>query len=193
MYIMLNYYLGYIGFEIFKKITNIAKMTRVIYYNDFHLIPIDEKISVSSLPREDYKGIVTNFDIVIGFMEPSEYGSNDVNWIKEIGIKYYNIPVTDYTAPDIEDYKKLFKIFDEHPNKKILIHCYAGKGRSNCGVSAYLMYKYNMSSIDAINHVKKCNKRSSMNRWQLNSLHSLDKIINRNITDSLTDVKCIGE
>jgi len=171
---MLNYYLSHLSFGIFKRLTNIAKITGLIYYNDFHIFPIDEKVSVSSLPREDYKPIVQNFDVVIGFLDPSEYGSREVEWINKTKTKYYNIPVTDYTAPNIDDYLKLFKILENHKNSKILIHCYAGKGRSNCGVAAYLMHKHKISSDKAIQIVEMKNPRSSMNRWQKQSLHALN-------------------
>lgn len=176
---MLNYYLGYIGFEFFKKLTNVAKYTGLIYYNDFHIFPIDNKVSVSSLPREDYKGIVNNFDVVIGFLGENEYGSREVEWISKTPIKYYNIPVPDYTSPQTEDYVKLFKILDDHPNSKILIHCYAGKGRSNCGVVAYLMYKHNMKALNGIGMVEMKNPRSAMNRWQKDSLMRLEEYLGK--------------
>ena len=56
--------------------------------------------------------------------------------------------------PSKESYQKLFEIIDkihaENPVARILIHCYAGKGRSNCGAAAYLMYKHGMNSKEAI-------------------------------------------
>ena len=174
---MLNYYLGYIGYELFKQLTNFAKYTGLIGYYDFHLHPIDDKISVSSLPREDQRIIVNNFDIVIGFLGENEYGRKEVEWINKTPVKYYNIPVTDYTPPNNEDYLKLFRILDSHPNSKIIIHCYAGKGRSNCGVAAYLMNKYQISANEAIKIVETKNPRSSMNKWQKESLYELEKII----------------
>ena len=170
---MLSYYLGYATYEIFKKLTNVAKYTGLIYYNDFHIFPIDDKISVSSLPRQDYQSIVSQFDVVIGFLGDNEYGVKEVEWIKKTPIKYYNIPVPDYTSPQTSDYNSLFKILDSHPNAKILIHCYAGKGRSNCGVAAYLMYKHKMKAKNAIELVELKNPRSSMNRWQKSSLERL--------------------
>ena len=174
---MLNYYLGYIGYEIFKHLINAAKYTGLIAYKDFHIYSIDENIAVSSLPRINNQAIVNNFDVVIGFLGENEYGKNEVNWIAETPIKYYNIPVTDYTPPNNEDYLKLFRILDSHPNSKIIIHCYAGKGRSNCGVAAYLMNKYQISANEAIKIVETKNPRSSMNKWQKESLYELEKII----------------
>ena len=84
--------------------------------------------------------------------------------------------------PSKESYIKLFDIIDkihaDIPNARILIHCYAGKGRSNCGAAAYLMYKHGMDSKKAIALVEQKNPRSSsMNRWQKDSLHHLESFI----------------
>jgi len=173
---MIGYCVNYVTSGIFNKLTNLAKLTGFIYYNDFHIFPIDERVSVSSLPREDYKAVVNRFKVIISFMHPSEYGLNQIDWIKNSPkFKHYNVPVYDYSAPSHEDYKQLFKILDTHPHEKILIHCYAGKGRSNCGVAAYLMHRHKLSAQKAIALVEKKNPRSSMNSWQKESLHLLEK------------------
>ena len=172
---MLRYYLGYVGFEVFKRLTNVAKYTGLIYYNDFHIFPIDERVSVSSLPRVDYQPIIKDYDVVIGFLGENEYGSREVEWIEKTSSKYYNIQVPDYTSPQNDDYLKLFRILDSHPTARILVHCYAGKGRSNCGVVAYLMYRHKWSAQKAIHFVEFKNPRSAMNRWQKSSLYKLEK------------------
>lgn len=167
-------YLGYLGFEIFKKLTNVAKYSGIIYYNDFHIFPITDNLSVSSLPRKDYSSIVNNFNVIIGFLGENEYGNKEVEWIGETPIKYYNISVPDYTSPQINDYLRLFRILDSHPHAKILIHCYAGKGRSNCGIAATLMHQHHLSAQKAIELTERKNPRSSMNRWQKDSLYKLE-------------------
>jgi len=177
---MLNEYIKYYGLEIFKKLTNVAKLTGLLYYYDFYIYDIDENISVSSLPRREHYNKVNNFDVIIGFLGENEYGNRDVEWIKNTNIKYYNISVPDYTSPQTQDYLKLYRILDSHPNSRILIHCYAGKGRSNCGVAAYLMYKYNMSANEAIKFTELRNPRSGMNRWQKGSLETLERDIIKN-------------
>jgi len=173
---MLRYYVSYLGNEIFKKLINIGKYTGLIY-QDFHLFSIDDKLYVSSLPTREYRSVVSNFDVVIGFLGENEYGNSEVNWIKDTQIKYYNISVPDYNAPTHEDYHKLFRILDSHQNQRILIHCFAGKGRSNCGAAAYLMYKNRYSAEEAINMVERKNSRSSMNYYQKWSLKELEKVL----------------
>jgi protein-tyrosine phosphatase len=144
---------------------------------------INECVSVSSIPTKENFDIISAFDVVIGFIEPNEYRNWEIEWINDTIIKYYGIPVPDYMPPSKESYQKLFEIIDkihaENPVARILIHCYAGKGRSNCGAAAYLMYKHGMNSKEAIALVEMKNPRSHMNRWQKGSLQDLDEYIPR--------------
>lgn len=175
--------LQYVGFEILKRVINLTKRTGLIHDSNFYIYHINKELSVSSIPCKESFYAISNFDVVIGFLDLNEYRNNDVAWIKDTVIKYYNIPVPDYTSPQKEDYKKLFKIIDEvlieNSNARFLIHCYAGKGRSNCGAVAYLMYKNNMTAKDAIALIEQKNPRSNMNRWQKTSLYNLENYISR--------------
>jgi hypothetical protein len=175
------YYLKYIGLEFFKRIINVTKQTGLIHDSIFYMYHINDSISVSSIPTKENYGAVSGFDAVIGFIEPNEYRSQEIEWINSTIIKYYCVPVPDYMPPSKECYKKLFGIIDkihaDIPNARILIHCYAGKGRSNCGAAAYLMYKHGMNSEQAIALVEQKNPRSHMNRWQKDSLRHLETFI----------------
>lgn len=175
------YYLKYIGVGILNRIINITKRSGLIHDASFHMYHINECVSVSSIPTKENYDAISAFDVVIGFIEPNEYRNWEIEWIHDTIIRYYNIPVSDYMPPQKEDYKTLFRIIDDihvdNPNARILIHCYAGKGRSNCGAAAYLMYKYHMNSEKAIAIVEKKNPRSSMNRWQKDSLKNLENYI----------------
>jgi protein-tyrosine phosphatase len=177
------YYLKYVGLGFLKRVINVTKRTGLIHDDKFHMYHINKAISVSSIPTKENYDAISAFDVVIGFIEPNEYRNWEIEWINDTIIKYYNIPVPDYTPPQKEDYEKLFRILDkihaENPKARILIHCYAGKGRSNCGVVAYLMYKHGMTADKAIELVEKKNPRSHMNRWQKDSLLHLEKYIPR--------------
>ena len=180
---MFFYALQYVGFEIFKRVINLTKRTGLIHDSNFYIYHINKELSVSSIPCKESFYAISNFDVVIGFLDLNEYRNNDVAWIKDTIIKYYNIPVPDYTSPQKEDYETLLEIIDEvlieNPNARFLIHCYAGKGRSNCGAVAYLMYKNNMTAKDAIALIEQKNPRSNMNRWQKASLYNLENYISR--------------
>ena len=175
------YYFKYIGLGIFKRIMNVTKRSGLIHDANFHMYHINDSVSVSSIPTKENYSAVSGFDAVIGFIEPNEYRNWEIEWIHDTIIKYYGIPVPDYMPPSKESYIKLFDIIDkihaDIPNARILIHCYAGKGRSNCGAAAYLMYKHGMDSKNAIALVEQKNPRSSMNRWQKYSLKYVETFI----------------
>jgi len=185
---MINYYLGYIGYSLLKKLTNYAKYTGLINYvsnnYDFYINYVDDNLAVSNLPKESHKHEIEKFDVVIGFLSKDEYGDHLTQWIDKLpNVKYYHIPVTDYTPPQQGDYNIFLRILDENKNKKILVHCYAGKGRSNCGAVAYLMSK-GYSYEEGLDRVRQRIPRSGMNRWQLDSLVKLSKNIRGSMDDT---------
>lgn len=168
------------GVQLFNRLTNYAKYSGILNYvinnNDFHLSHIDERVAVCNLPKEENKEVIKRFDVVISFLGQNEHGKSETQWIHQLKrTKYYNIPVMDYTPPKIEDYLNLIKILERHPKSRILIHCFAGKGRSNCGAVVYLIHHKKMSAEDAIKEVQLRIPRSSMNYWQLQSLTNFDK------------------
>lgn len=68
------------------------------------------------------------------------------------GIEYYRIPVDDSLLDeDIDLMKKLLpkyvNIINDslEQNKPVFVHCYAGRQRSACLISAYLIFKYKYS------------------------------------------------
>lgn len=172
---MLSNYIKYVGMVLFGKLTNYAKYTGLINYisnnSSFYINKVDVNLSVSNLPTIENKEIIQKFDVIIGFIGENEQGNSETKWINKLPqIKYYHVPVTDYTAPSQHDYEKLLKILHNHRHQNILMHCYAGKGRSNCGAVIYLMDYYGMNPEEAIAEVRRRIPRSGMNRWQEESL-----------------------
>lgn len=156
-----------------KLLINYAKYTGIIKLisgdDSFKIFKITDKIYVSNLPTIENKDKLRDINTIIGFQTSDEYGFDKTLWIDKTNIKYYRIPINDYSPPKSSDYDKLSKIL-ERENGKILFHCYAGKGRSNCGACAALVLKENYNIHQAITLVKKHNPKSNMNFWQLKSL-----------------------
>ncbi len=67
---------------------------------------------------------------------------SDLHEIEEqAGFEVYYLPIHDECTPEMEDMEKALQWFDEamYLNKKILVHCRHGIGRTGTFVSAYLL------------------------------------------------------
>jgi len=67
--------------------------------------------------------------------------SFDQSLFESIGIKYFNIPVDNYFAPELEQIDTAIEYMKSHisTDNNILIHCKEGVGRSSLIIIAYLI------------------------------------------------------
>ncbi|MDD3581997.1 MAG: dual specificity protein phosphatase family protein [Desulfobacca sp.] len=68
----------------------------------------------------------------------------DLHWIEaDYGFEVYFFPIPDEQAPDLEELEKALDWLDEclYLNKKVLVHCRHGIGRTGTVVNAYLLRK----------------------------------------------------
>ncbi len=76
---------------------------------------------------------------------------------KEFQFKYFHIPTVDGTGFFIYQFEKIIKIFNnsKNKNKKMLIHCEGGLGRTSTVLTAIWMYTYNQGLKESIKDIKK--------------------------------------
>ena len=159
-----------------KKTSDILKYYGVINYisnnYDFFIYQVSKNIYLSNLPKKEHQEKIKkyNFDVIFSIMNPNEQGTEKLKWIKDTNIKQHYIETIDYTPPSKENYEKFYNLIKQYSNKKILIHCYAGKGRSNCMTAYYLMKTKNIPPNEAIKEIERINPRSNMNYYQKKSL-----------------------
>jgi len=74
-------------------------------------------------------------------------------------ITYLHIPIVDFSVPTIEDAKKFVSFVEEIKSKggKVLVHCYAGCGRTGTMLAVYLVYQ-GLSSDEAFLHLRRINE-----------------------------------
>lgn len=88
-------------------------------------------------------------------------------------VDYLNIPVLDHTSPTSEQLHLALNWIDQHirDNRKILVHCALGRGRSVLVMAAYLLARNDsLSIIDVMNQIQSVRATARLNKRQLKSL-----------------------
>ena len=117
----------------YKWITNFGK-------SSFDYSNITENILISG--QYDENDIFTiqklGINCVIDMRSESLF---DKSLFESIGIKYFNIPVDNYFAPELEQIDIAIEYIKSHisTDNNILIHCKEGVGRSSLIIIAYLI------------------------------------------------------
>lgn len=173
-------------YRVWNRFINTVKYVGIIdTFSDnklFHMNHVIDNVWVSNLPRNRNHNIITQFDLIISFLDTNEVGIAETAWINDVPhITYHQIPAIDYNPLTISNYKEMNDTIDYYlqwkPTAKILLHCYSGKGRSNSAMCAYIIYKYSKTPAEAINITESKIPRSNMNKLQKDSLDSYYKYL----------------
>jgi protein tyrosine phosphatase (PTP) superfamily phosphohydrolase (DUF442 family) len=90
-----------------------------------HLNPVSAEFTTAAQPTneilKEYKD--KGYKAVINFREPHEHDSaGEIAATKQLGLRYYNIPVV-YPTPKFEQATEFLKLTDDPANWPTLIHC----------------------------------------------------------------------
>lgn len=102
------------------------------------------------------------------------------SFIDELGIKRFYFPIEDGSAPSVDELMKITDLLMKLEEKKVLIHCYAGCGRTGTVLAAYMIRK-GMSAEEAISYIRSMRPCSIETRGQELSLIYFEMALNRNI------------
>jgi insecticidal toxin complex protein TccC len=67
-----------------------------------------------------------------------------------VGLRYYYIPVEDWSVPQPHQIEEFLGILDDSEHHAVLIHCWGGAGRTGIFVSCYRMARLGMEVEAAI-------------------------------------------
>jgi atypical dual specificity phosphatase len=96
------------------------------------------------------------FRTIISLLDEDEQSPYyDIKEMEEKGFKRYSIPIRDFTAPTLADFKKFLDIVsDSLKQGKVLVHCQGGTGRTGTMAAAYWIKK-GLSAKKAIAKTRK--------------------------------------
>ena len=78
----------------------------------------------------------------------------DEGLIRSLGLRYLHLPVQDYDAPTIQQIEEFLAFMeDSDADGAVVVHCYAGQGRTGCMLACALVH-HGMSPEDAIREVR---------------------------------------
>ena len=120
------------------------------------------------------------FRTIISLLDENEEDPYyDIKKMEEMGFNRYSIPIGDFTAPTLADFKKFLDIVsDSLKQSKILVHCLGGTGRTGTMAAAYWIKK-GLSAKKAIAKVRKSRVGAIENPEQEEALHRLEASMKR--------------
>ncbi len=71
-----------------------------------------------------------------------------------LNMTFYHIPVQDFDVPTPAAVCEFIRVIEDNMDRKILVHCHAGLGRSGTMMALYLKYR-GMAGKDAIRFVRR--------------------------------------
>jgi len=81
----------------------------------------------------------------------------DSDEVRRLGLELLEIPVADYEAPTLEQVRRALKAIEEACSRgwRVLVHCYAGRGRTGTLLACYLVWKRGLTADEAMREVRR--------------------------------------
>lgn len=129
------------------------------------------RLSGADMDKLDELNIQAILDVTAEF--------DGLDWsAQENTLSYLNIPVLDHTSPTREQLTSAINwITQQHQaNRKVVVHCALGRGRSVLVVAAYLLSQNpSLSVTEALKDINTVRKTARLNRQQLRALGQLKR------------------
>jgi atypical dual specificity phosphatase len=139
---------------------------------------VNNWLAASAIP-DDIRQILwlkkKGFEFIISL---EELDKEMESFIGEVGIKRFYFPVEDFSAPSVDDLMGITGLLMELEGRKVLIHCYAGCGRTGTVLAAYMIRK-GMSAEEAISCVRSMRPCSIETKEQELSLIYFEILVNQ--------------
>lgn len=98
----------------------------------------------------------------------------DDRYAEKIGIQVHRLPMVNMEAANPEALDHAVDLMVESGDRKVLVHCLAGMGRTGMVLAAYLIREKGMSADEAILEVKRLRPGSLRRRVQQRAMRDYD-------------------
>lgn len=99
---------------------------------------------------EDLEFLKSNgIEVIVNLQEKEHF-------IDHNGFIVKNIPIDDFAPPNYEDFIEFISFVTSHieNDKRIVVHCYAGMGRTNLMLASYIMHHLKIDADRALEEIK---------------------------------------
>lgn len=135
----------------------------------------------SSQPRGmDYTRLLYKYHIaaIVNLRSSAEHRernwhNEEITWVKNNGVKYFELPIDRNTFPDKQTQDKFLAIMDQKENLPLLMHCSSGEKRSSLLTAVWLIKKQHRSYDDARKIVEKINHGKPLTEKETGFLKSI--------------------
>lgn len=96
------------------------------------------------------------------------------------GFRVKHIPIRDFKAPRLADIEEFVRFIDDEirEERQVVVHCYAGMGRTNLMLAAYMIH-LGMEPDNALNLVKEKRPYHTINEEQEEALSEYFYVIKK--------------
>ncbi len=143
---------------------------------------IDKILAGSALPGSggDLMGDLTHAseEGITAVVSLTETGLQEA-MVREAGLKYLHLPIDDFQAPKIEQVEKFVNFVSDESKGggAVLVHCFAGIGRTGTMLAAYLI-REGASVEEAIKSVRRKRPGSVESAVQIDLLNRYSQHLN---------------
>ena len=97
------------------------------------------------------------FDTIVCLQEgiPDDSPAYKRGDVEAAGMELLHIPVKDFSPLQKEEFDLFVRYMRENPKKKVMVHCYAGQGRTGSALAAYLGKSKKLTGSEAISRIRK--------------------------------------
>jgi len=168
-----------------NSVINLSILLPIRKYVDFKWI-IRGALASSSIPENEQDILkLYNEDIkaVLCLVEEEELPFRRIDEYKKIlekyGIIMKHYPIEDFKAPSLEGIIECIDWIESNlkNNKKVLVHCKAGQGRTGTIVACFLVKKYGLTAEEAIRYVRRIRPGSVTSESQILAVKIFEKYL----------------